>query len=396
MNKEDRYSHLVPMDPILCKVSPYLHHTTQSIVIKEGKNDRIVWDGSTVLKPTDIVMNDITPVVKESPITFGHVKMKIFIDIYNMCISSPNERILIALADIKACFWFARIHADLTGAFGFLADDLYNLATAMVFGSTTSASSWESFRLRRAIEALTIVFANRLDLVSKHKRFLDMFQWEIFDQTIDIVPAVSCNINRGIMDKAGNPIDLPARTYVDDAIMLSLNAEHMKMVLGAMIESIFVVMGEPDEDVRQCPLAMDKWRGLVVGPRQIVLGLIIDTNRLTVLIPATYRTEVLNLLDSTWHLHRCRFKVSDAQRLTGKLARLAKGANWVFHLLSHLYSSIAYALSENKRLLVESLQEFCDMILAIQSGKSFIPCKDLARITSFAMKRAAKMTHHAS
>ncbi len=42
MNKEDRYSHLVPMDPILCKVLPYLRHTTQSIVIKEGKNDRIV------------------------------------------------------------------------------------------------------------------------------------------------------------------------------------------------------------------------------------------------------------------------------------------------------------------------------------------------------------------
>ena len=44
VNKEDRYSHLVPMDPILCKLSPYLRHTTQSIVIKEGKNDRIVWD----------------------------------------------------------------------------------------------------------------------------------------------------------------------------------------------------------------------------------------------------------------------------------------------------------------------------------------------------------------
>jgi hypothetical protein len=26
MNKEDRYSHLVPMDPILCKFSPYLCH----------------------------------------------------------------------------------------------------------------------------------------------------------------------------------------------------------------------------------------------------------------------------------------------------------------------------------------------------------------------------------
>ncbi len=145
MNKEDRYSHLVPMDPILCKLSPYLRHTTQSIVIKEGKSDRIVWDGSTVLKPSDIVMNQITPIAKESPITFGHVKIQVFIDLYNMRISYPTPAILIALADIKACFRFARIHADLTGAFGFLADDLYNLATAMVFGSTASASSWESF-----------------------------------------------------------------------------------------------------------------------------------------------------------------------------------------------------------------------------------------------------------
>ena len=54
--------------------SPYLCHITQSIVIKEGKNDRIVWDGSTVMKPTDIVMIQITPVDQESPATFGHVK----------------------------------------------------------------------------------------------------------------------------------------------------------------------------------------------------------------------------------------------------------------------------------------------------------------------------------
>jgi hypothetical protein len=37
MNKEDRYSHLVPMDLIICKFSPYLCHTTQSIVIKKAR-----------------------------------------------------------------------------------------------------------------------------------------------------------------------------------------------------------------------------------------------------------------------------------------------------------------------------------------------------------------------
>ncbi len=104
MNKEDRYSHLVPMDLILCKFSPYLCHTTQSIVIKEGKNNCIVWDGSTVFKPTDIVMNQITPVDQESPVTFSHVKLQIYIDIYNTRISYPTLVVLIALADIKACF----------------------------------------------------------------------------------------------------------------------------------------------------------------------------------------------------------------------------------------------------------------------------------------------------
>ncbi len=124
-------------------------------------------------------------------------------------------------------------------------------------------------------------------------------------------------------------------------------------------------MGEPDVAVRQCPLAMDKWLELVIDPKQTMLGLIINTNRLTFAIPAKYLQEVLDLLNSTWHPNQHCFKVSEAQKLMGKLARLAKGANWVFHLLSHLYSSIAYALSENKRLLTEPSAEFRDIILTI-------------------------------
>jgi hypothetical protein len=92
---------------------------------------------------------------------------------------------------------------------------------------------------------------------------------------------------------------------------------------------------------------------LVICPRQIGLGLIIDTNWLTVAIPIKYLTEVCALLDSAWHPNHCRFKVSKAQKLMGKLARLEEGANWVFHLLFHLYSSIAYTLAQNKRLLKE-------------------------------------------
>jgi hypothetical protein len=53
------------------------------------------------------------------------------------------------------------------------------------------------------------------------------------------------------MDDAGNQIDLLVRIYVDDALMLAIDADHMNMVLAAMIEAIFIVMGEPGVVFRQ-------------------------------------------------------------------------------------------------------------------------------------------------
>jgi hypothetical protein len=61
------------------------------------------------------------------------------------------------------------------------------------------------------------------------------------------------------------------------------------MELATLIKAIFVVMGEPDTTVRQCPLAMDKWEALVIGvirPVQTMLGLVVDTYQLTVSIPS--------------------------------------------------------------------------------------------------------------
>jgi hypothetical protein len=93
---------------------------------------------------------------------------------------------------------------------------------------------------------------------------------------------------------------------------------------------------------------MDKWLELIVAPKQRMLGLIIDTNTLTVGIPPNYVKEVLDLINTTWHSHHHCFTIGEAQRLTGKLGHLAEGAQWVFHLLTHLYASITYALAKNK------------------------------------------------
>jgi hypothetical protein len=50
--------------------------------------------------------------------------------------------------------------------------------------------------------------------------------------------------------------------------MFALDFGRIKMILAATIKAIFVVVGKPDVAVRQCPLAMDKWLELVIGPKQ--------------------------------------------------------------------------------------------------------------------------------
>jgi hypothetical protein len=50
------------------------------------------------------------------------------------------------------------------------------------------------------------------------------------------------------------------------------------------------------------------------------------------------------------------------QKLVGMLACLGEGAPWVFKLISHLYSLLAYALKSNTELLEKSSSGFRDIV----------------------------------
>ena len=87
----------------------------------------------------------------------------------------------------------------------------------MVFGSTTSALSWETFR--QAIETLPEEYANQPNLVSKHEKYLDMIGWAELDPNIPITPAVACNINAGVIAIDGTEKNLPAQKYMDNTLL---------------------------------------------------------------------------------------------------------------------------------------------------------------------------------
>ncbi len=129
-----------------------------------------------------------------------------------------------------------------------------------------------------------------------------------------------------------------------------------------------------------------------MGPRQIVLGLDLDTNKMTVGIRNKYIEKVQVLL-GLWDPNKRFFKVNNMQKLVGKLARLGEGAPWIFKLMSHLYTSLAYALKSNTKLLEKSSSGFRDLIKQILTKNYSGRISDHQCHINFAMKKAAKMVN---
>jgi hypothetical protein len=185
-------------------------------------------------------------------INFGRAKGNLFINIYNWQVSYPEEIIHLALANITACFRFPRILANVTGAVGYIAKELYFVSTIHVFGSNTSASLCEA--LCRAIQKKVTVLSTRGDLVYTHRKLLDLFKWQEAPSEVKLVQAFSCNINPGIKEEPGIITSLSANIYVDDILAVAAHKENMERLLAATIRAIFIVCGKPDVSICQCLL----------------------------------------------------------------------------------------------------------------------------------------------
>jgi hypothetical protein len=161
------------------------------------------------------------------------------------------------------------------------------------------------------------VYAQRDDLVHKHKKLLDELKWsDDLSPRPDLVKAFPCSVNQGVVDEEGLLVPTTASIYVDDILAAAARQTNMLRLLAAIIEAIFAVCGTPNIAVRQCPLSLEKWHELIVGPRQIVLGLVIDTNTMTVGILDDYIQKVRDLLNN-WDPNKRFFRLTTCRSWLG-------------------------------------------------------------------------------
>ena len=136
---------------------------------------------------------------------------------------------------------------------------------------------------------------------------------------------------------------------------------------------------------------------LIVGREQVMLELVLNTRRISIRIEVKYQLEVLKLLNDVWYPGRNTFTITQAQKLDSKLARLTEGAYWAYHLMSYMYTAIAFALSQSKDLLLNSSSEYNHLVLNIQT-RSFntAHARDQDEHVRFTMKQAAQQVHHST
>jgi hypothetical protein len=147
-------------------------------------------------------------------------------------------------------------------------------------------------------------------------------------------------------------------------------------------------------DVWQCPLSFEKWNELILGPCQIILGLVIDTNEMMVRILDDYLDEVWTLINMKWNPKKRFFCVNEMQKLVGKLACLGETAPWIYKLMLHLYSSLAFALRKSKEFLTKSLPGFRSLCAQIEKKQFNINHSILQREVCYAIKQAAKKVNY--
>ena len=86
------------------------------------------------------------------------------------------------------------------------------------------------------------------------------------------------------------------------------------------------------------------------------------------------------------------FTVPAMEKLVGKIARIGQAFRPIYHLMPHLYSSVAYGLRDNKSFLISTSAAFRKMIKEAKRDYLNATAADMREI-KFAIGQSARMQH---
>ena len=146
------------------------------------------------------------------------------------------------------------------------------------FGSIVSPQDWEPFDRGRVhlVEALS----HRHDLYAKYKHINDRVEFSSLPTgTTIFVKATPDTLNTGVQDLFRTTYNI----FVDDSLF-AIVASIIKHAMTTSIEAFYLVLGLPDDLVRQNSLSLDKYFQSIASYQRIQLGKPVNTRTMSVVI----------------------------------------------------------------------------------------------------------------
>ena len=141
--KEDAYQYILPLPSWLARFIPNLHLNPLGLVVKPGKDNRLVIDPSFWVGPDSTPINSLTHIGNEPPIRFASALTRHLSRIYNLRITYPDEDIPTFSDDASGEFKTTKLHPDVATAFAYAYRTHLCVPTAAIFGSNTSPPNFE-------------------------------------------------------------------------------------------------------------------------------------------------------------------------------------------------------------------------------------------------------------
>jgi hypothetical protein len=360
IQKEIDRAYAVPLPSWLAPFIPNIHLSPYGLLEIAGKKPRIITDHSyqpsidLLASPATISVNQMHGITHETPLAYGSTMRRHLIRIYNLRISYPKEILYLFDDDVTAAFRHVKYNLFVAGAFSAIANSLLLIHCAQTFGSVTSPSNYESLALTRAF--LSETFSNPMyeHLQTIHQLYLDMVRWAGDHNTSVSGIVTTCimdALNPGVIVE-GQPVNTPHYPFVDDTLYADLK-KRILQAIAASIEACFIIFGARNDNLRPCPLSLEKFQLLSCSPIRQQLGLIINTNTLCICIPSS-KLEKLQQLMRPLHTQRRQITVSEGAKLLGNLDHLASHIPWFRHLYLSIRSTFNVAVARFHRAIERS------------------------------------------
>ena len=349
VNKDEKNNHSVALPLWLSSFTPHVHVSPLAVLIKPTKDPRLLFDASFQPAIQFPSLNQFVDMTGEWLISYGSAAADYYQWLWNLHISHPNEPIFQFFDDVQGTFKHISLHPDVVGAHAAQTpgSDLLMLNLSSVFGAQPAPCEFMICADTRAAAAPIIQRELIPGLLDPPYEFERDIPYIVLSAEIPFRQAEADPKNPGVIlrnedGSIKHRKPTPHHPFVDDTCLAEVRSE-MPKAIHASLQALFMVFGYPDEQ-RPGSLNVRKFKAVSCSEVQTQLGIVVDSRRMEITLPAKKFERLRSVLTKVWHRRRRRFKPLEAAQLLGLLRHAVAVAWWGKYTFLALQAALSKAI----------------------------------------------------